>query len=142
MKKCFRVKAIINNLDAILEKIDEDISAHFCPSRIKNLICISVEEIFTNIASYSYEAEDGDVEISYEILKKEDHTGIKITFKDWGVPYNPLKTRKPDFSLPIEERPIGGLGVYMVQEFMDTVEYHYQDGCNILKIARSFKEAL
>ena len=59
-----------------------------------------------------------------------------ITFLDSGVPYDPLAKADPDVTLSAEERQIGGLGIFMVKKSMDSMEYKYQDGRNILVIRK------
>jgi len=52
------------------------------------------------------------------------------------VPYDPTKKEDPDVTLSIEEREIGGLGIFMVKKSMDEMAYEYRDGCNILTITK------
>ena len=99
---------------------------------IQDEILMALEEVFTNIASYAYEDETGNVEITCGV----DGDEFVVSLKDWGTPYNPLKRPDPDFSIPFEERQIGGLGIYMVKKYMDRVEYQYEDGCNIFTIGK------
>jgi anti-sigma regulatory factor (Ser/Thr protein kinase) len=61
-----------------------------------------------------------------------------ITFEDEGIPYDPLKKDDPDITLSVEDRPIGGLGIFMVKKSMDDVSYEYSDGKNRLTIRKSF----
>ena len=105
------------------------------PEMFKDEVMMALEETFTNIASYAYEAETGNVEITCG-MSGEDTDEFMISLKDWGTPYNPLKRPDPDFSIPFEEREIGGLGIYMVKKYMDRVEYRYEDDCNILTIGK------
>ena len=65
----------------------------------------------------------------------------RIVFRDRGVPYNPLEKTDPDITLSAEEREIGGLGIYMVKQSMDKVEYRYEDGCNILTIEKNIDDS-
>ena len=62
-----------------------------------------------------------------------------ITFIDNGVPYAPLAKADPDITLSVEERGIGGLGIYMVKKTMDDVSYEYKDGRNILRIKKNIE---
>ena len=64
-----------------------------------------------------------------------------MTFQDRGVPYNPLAKADPDITLSAEERDIGGLGIYMVKQSMDRVEYRYENGCNILTLEKNIEPA-
>ena len=63
---------------------------------------------------------------------------ISIRFEDQGTPYDPLQNEDPDITLSADERPIGGLGIYMVKKSMDDVSYEYKDGKNILTIKKNF----
>lgn len=60
---------------------------------------------------------------------------MTLTFRDCGIPYNPLEHRMPDIRLSAEERPVGGLGIHIVKESMDTVEYRYEKEENVLKVS-------
>ena len=96
---------------------------------------IAVDEIMNNIASYAYQDKIGKAEIKIEI----DSTSISITFKDCGIPYNPLEKDDPDITLPAEERGIGGYGIFLVKKIMDDVSYEYKDNHNILTIKKKYK---
>ena len=55
-----------------------------------------------------------------------------------GCPYDPFARKDPDLTLPIEERPVGGLGVYMVKQFMDDASHCYEKGRNVTVIKKRF----
>ena len=61
---------------------------------------------------------------------------LVITLKDGGRPFNPLEHEAPDLSLPAEERPVGGLGIFLTRRMTDAVSYAYEDGCNILTLTK------
>ncbi len=61
-----------------------------------------------------------------------------ITFIDNGIPYDPLAKVDPDVTLSLEERDVGGLGIYLVKKTMDDILYEYKDGQNILRIKKKF----
>ena len=63
---------------------------------------------------------------------KPERIPVEILFEDAGVPFNPLDKDDPDITLSAEDRPIGGLGIFLCKQMMDHVEYHYEDGCNVL----------
>lgn len=108
-----------------------------CPAEERRLIEISAEELFTNIASYAYGPQGGDVQVECGLCPAEGGgRELFVRFRDRGTPYNPFSRPDPDLTLPIEERPIGGLGIYMVKQFMDGVEYSRRDGCNITTIRK------
>jgi anti-sigma regulatory factor (Ser/Thr protein kinase) len=92
---------------------------------------VAAEEIFVNIANYAYPpGETGDVFISV----KGDAV---LRFEDTGQPYNPLEKADPDLDVPLMEREIGGLGIYLVKNLMDKVEYEHTGGKNVLTITKS-----
>jgi anti-sigma regulatory factor (Ser/Thr protein kinase) len=114
-------------VEGYLEKLD-------CPMKAMMQISVAVEEIYINIASYAY----GDSIGMAEILIDHDQAlnSVSITFKDSGVPYDPLAKDDPDITLSAEERAIGGLGIFMVKKSMDDMKYKYEDGKNVLTIVK------
>ena len=62
-----------------------------------------------------------------------------MTFMDEGIPYNPLAKEDPDIALSVEDRPIGGLGIFMVKKSMDDMQYRYEDGKNILSVIKNLR---
>ena len=114
------------NLDAVLQPMLRDIS--FCggTKKFQTIISIAVEEVFVNIANYSYE-EKGMAEISWEITPER---GFFVTFLDEGIPFNPLKKKEPDIHTPPQKRPPGGMGIFLVKKWMDGVSYEYKEGKN------------
>ena len=90
-------------------------------------IRLSVEEIAENIVNYAYNNGNGFVEITTAL----DEAGmLTISFKDAGVPFNPLEKEDPDITLSLDERPVGGLGIFICKKMMDSVSYVFEDGCN------------
>jgi len=88
------------------------------------------EEIFANVAFYAYPEKQGLIDVS---LNKLDNN-IILEFKDEGIEYNPLEKPDPDVTLPPEERPIGGLGIYMVKNLSDEIYYKRENNNNILTL--------
>ena len=68
----------------------------------------------------------------------QEPPSITIQFRDWGKPFDPLAKEDADITLSAEERKIGGLGIYMVKNSMDDVNYVYENGQNILTIRKDF----
>ncbi len=99
-------------------------------------ITIAVEEVYVNIAHYAYGGKPGEAIVGMEI--EQEPRAIKLVFKDRGIPYNPLEKEDPDITLSAEERGIGGLGIFMVKNTMDKVEYEYSGGQNILSMEKAF----
>lgn len=97
-------------------------------------ILLAVEEIFVNVANYAYPNGEGEVEIEGIVQVSK----ISFTFIDRGVPFNPLEKEKPDLTLGVQERNVGGLGIHLVKQCMDQISYEYKDGKNRLTIVKTF----
>lgn len=93
-------------------------------------IRLSIEEAVENVVRYAYEGGMGWIEVGTEL----DPDGVMLTIllRDAGVPFNPLERPDPDVTLPVDEREIGGLGIFLCKQLMDQIEYRYEDGCNLL----------
>ena len=126
-------EAKIENLDEVLAFVEAEIESSACPPKLMSQIAVAVEEIFVNIAHYAYNPEVGGAKIR---IVADD--AVVIEFEDAGKPYNPLEKPDPNVHADIEERDIGGLGIYMVKNIMDAVEYRYEDGKNILSIRKTW----
>lgn len=88
---------------------------------------LAIEELAANVISYAYaDSEDGS--LSVEITRQDAQ--LSITLADSGSPFNPLEHADPDVTLNAEDREIGGLGIFLVKQLMDSVEYEYADGEN------------
>jgi anti-sigma regulatory factor (Ser/Thr protein kinase) len=102
--------------------------------RMKEFLTLQLacEEIVVNITSYAYPGDsDGYLDM---IIQKTDR--IVIRFEDGGVPFNPLEHKSPDITLPWKQRPIGGLGIFLLRRKMDDIHYEYVDNKNILTIEK------
>ncbi len=96
-----------------------------------------VEEIFINIVHYAYGDHGGKAFMDLALNKEGDT--LSITFRDTGFPYNPLGKEDPDITAPASERPIGGLGIFLVQKYSNGLSYEYADGQNRLTIHKKLK---
>jgi len=133
--KELKVKADISELDKVLSFADTILESMDCGMKAQMTIDVAIEEIFVNIAHYAYPSGDGEAVIQIEA--DEAARAVSITFIDQGIPYDPLKNEDPDITLSAEDRPIGGLGIFMVKKSMDDVSYEYKDNSNRLTIKKS-----
>ncbi|MBR2779086.1 MAG: SpoIIE family protein phosphatase [Firmicutes bacterium] len=128
------IEAAAENLPQVLQFIESRLEAAGCSRKAKMQIAIAAEEIYINIASYAYAPDKGRAWIDMNV--SDDQKEVSITFKDKGMPYNPLEKEDPDVTLSAEERQIGGLGTFMTKKFMDEMLYEYKDGMNILTLKK------
>ena len=88
-----------------------------------------LEEILINVARYAYTPETGAVEVSYVPAGPRK---IRIEIADFGRVFNPLEADPPDLSRGLADRPIGGLGVFLVRSMVDSIDYRREQNRNVL----------
>ena len=122
------------NLSDVLGFVEETLESFECPMKIQTAICVAIEEVFVNVAHYAYPDSEGDMTL-YIGFNEE---GRNITFRmtDKGVPFDPLNKPDPDITLSAEEREIGGLGIFIAKKTMDSLDYTYENGENILTMIK------
>jgi anti-sigma regulatory factor (Ser/Thr protein kinase) len=92
-------------------------------------INVVLDELINNIINYAYaDADAHQIAVSVRL----DGDIVTIAVEDDGRPFNPLAEPPPDLDLPIEQRPIGGLGIFLVRALADSVEYSRAEGRNIV----------
>lgn len=128
------IDATVQNIEKVTAFVDEQLAQLNCPLKAQMQIDIAIDELFGNIAHYAYNPEVGPATVRVEIV--EDPLSVVVSFIDKGIPYDPLSREDPDVELSLEEREIGGLGIYMVKKSMDEISYEYKDGQNILRIKK------
>ena len=128
------ITAVLENLDTVLQFVDTHLEQAECSPKIQMQIDVAVEEIFVNIANYAYHPETGPATVRVEV--RPDGSAVTITFIDHGVPFDPLAKADPDVTLPSEQRKVGGLGVFLVKQNMDDIQYEYLNGSNILTLKK------
>lgn len=131
--KELEIEATVDNLGKVIDFVNEQLEQVGCSMKAQMQIDIAVEEIYVNIAHYAYQP-TGPATIRVEL--EQEPLSVILTFIDHGVPYDPLAKEDPDLTLSAEERPIGGLGIFMVKKSMDHVAYEYKDGKNILTLKK------
>lgn len=132
MGKEIKVEANIENLEKVVAFLDEQLDAVGCPMKIHSQMNIVVDELYGNIARYAYPGKKGMASLSVEFI--ENPGRIRMTFRDEGIPFNPLKMLEADTTLSLEERQLGGLGIHLVKKMTDAMDYSYENGQNVLVV--------
>jgi serine/threonine-protein kinase RsbW len=131
----------LDSLDEIGKFVIRIAGAAGLDSRATYRLRLAVDELATNVITYGYERSgmSGDVDICGEI----DDKNLTVLIEDTAVPYDPTETPSPDdFDVPLEDRPIGGLGVFLARQAVDEFRYEHVDGHNrsILVLRRPVAE--
>ena len=121
-------------LPEVMAFTEECLDSFGCPMKSSVAICVAVEEIFVNIASYAYGDSSGEASLCFSF--DENERLMTLAVSDEGVPFNPLEKEEPDITLSAADRDIGGLGIFITKKTMDTVSYKNENGKNILTMTK------
>ena len=106
---------------------------HGLPPKVLHEVQLALEEHLTNVVNYAFKDRgEHQIKVCVQLRNSE----LRIDVEDDGVPFDPLKHQAPDLSLPIEEKPVGGLGIHMMRKSMDRLEYRRASGRNILVMTK------
>lgn len=133
MINTLHIKNKLEQLTRLYEFLDLHASAYGLEEQLTMQIKLALEEVVTNVILYAYpDKKDQDIRIDMNYGNKQ----LTIVITDKGTPFNPLEMKEPDITLPPEERPIGGLGIYLVKQLMTEVTYSRSSGKNILTMTK------
>jgi anti-sigma regulatory factor (Ser/Thr protein kinase) len=124
------LSAAFDNLDQLLEWIETILEDYSCPARTAQQFAVVTDEIFANIAHYAYTGTTGDVTVRLGRVGDV----LVAQFEDGGIPFNPLDWPDPKTSGSIEERRIGGQGIFLIKKISDRVTYQRFEDKNLLTI--------
>lgn len=120
----------ISRIATFIEEVGEELDLPLSLVMSLNLV---LEEAVANIILYAYPAKMND-EITIHVAKKEQMLVFTIT--DSGIAFDPTQAEEADITLSIEERPIGGLGIYLIKKIMNEVEYQRIEGNNVFTLKK------
>ncbi len=129
--------AKLEELGKVQKFFDEELEKAGCDAKKQLSISIAIEEVFANIAQYAYPNGEGSVTAEFSFDPAENIA--KFRFRDKGMPFDPLKKMDPDITLNADERKVGGLGIFIVKKTMDSLDYRYVKGVNILTMTKKLK---
>ena len=116
----------IEKLALFMDEIGEELSL---PSDLQFNLCLALEEAVTNVVLYAYPGQSGR---EIELEARSDARALVFVLTDAGIAFDPTQVPDADVNLSLEERPIGGLGIFLIRKIMDEVSYQRMDGKNRL----------
>ena len=126
-----KVECDRNELDRITEALEELGVEEAWPPDLLFKLNLVIEELVLNVIDYGYPGDGSDSDFDLTVTSNAESVTIEIT--DDGVAFDPvIDARAPDVSAPIEDRPVGGLGIYLARKLMDEFKYRREDGRNYL----------
>ncbi|WP_455637744.1 ATP-binding protein [Parabacteroides sp.] len=133
MTNTLYIKNELEQLTRLYEFLNQQASAFGLEEQLLMQIKLAVEEVVTNVILYAYpDRKDQDIRIDMSL----ENGLLTIVITDNGIAFNPLEREEPDISLPMEERPIGGLGIYLVKQLMTNVTYTRSSEKNTLTMTK------
>jgi sigma-B regulation protein RsbU (phosphoserine phosphatase) len=124
----------IPQLNEFIDSVAEEVGLEMSLTMSLNL---ALEEAVVNVMEYAYpEGQKGNVEI--EVTADQQWMTFVIT--DTGIAFDPTMKEDADTTLSAEERPIGGLGIFLVRQLMDVIDYKRQDNKNVLTLRKKLGE--
>ena len=115
------------SVKTVAEFLDTTLGAWEIPMKVVSKLQIVADEIYSNIVRYS-QAKNA------KVTAVQNGTVLSLRFEDDGKPYDPTTAAEPDITASAEEREIGGLGIFIVRNMMDSMDYRYKDGHNVLTL--------
>lgn len=139
-EKELEVEATLDNLATVLRFVEAEAEKAGCPKKETKQLAVAIEELYVNVASYSYAPNTGTCSVKLQTGMPNDTGGcIRIWLRDHGKKFNPLLQEPPDITLSADDRPVGGLGILMVKELVDRLEYMHEYGENILSVEKHWQ---
>ncbi|HEY3706740.1 MAG TPA: ATP-binding protein [Terracidiphilus sp.] len=128
------VKSTRDAIAPAAEKAEAWLEAYHPSPRAKYLAPLAIEEIVTNCIDYAYD--DGGEHTIVFTLSVADQA-LTLTAVDDGHAFDPLAEQGPDLTLPVQDRPIGGLGIHLLRNLADAISYERRDGLNRLTLTKA-----
>ena len=128
-------EALRDNLEELFAFVEQALTSLNVPASDRDKMMMALDEAVTNVVLYAYTADQrGTVGIH---LSRNDNT-ITAEIVDHGKPFNPTAHPAPDITLPIEQRPLGGLGIHLMRNLVTSLRYYRKKGENHLVLTTSW----
>ena len=120
----------MSRLSAFVDRLSE---LACLDEQTRSQIDLALDELVANVVSYAYpESQPGKVRIEARLRGRM----LTLVLTDRGRPFDPTAVEEPDITLDVEDRPIGGLGIFLVRQVMDDVQYRRRDDKNVLTLRK------
>jgi len=128
-----RLSLVLRNDLGELERMSQAVSAwcraNAVSAEAEYQVNLALDEIVSNVIHHGWK-DDGAHQLHVRVSRAENELTVEV--EDDAAPFNPLEVPAPDITKPLEERPVGGLGIHLVRQIMDGLEYRRHDGKNFL----------
>ena len=129
-----RVSNDMREIPGIADKIDAFCAARGMGPVVAYAANLSIDEVLTNTISYGYQDEARhDIDIALHF----DGNRLVVVIRDDAAPFDPTLAAEPDTGAALADRPIGGLGLFLVKQMMDDVAYRHENGFNVMTLTKT-----
>jgi len=127
--KTVRITNQRDQIDTVRKFFDDYSKDNKLTEKTVHDIQMALDELLTNIVNYGYEdTDEHQIDIHFGV----NDDAVKVEIVDDSKPYNILEKDNPDISLSVEDKPIGGLGIFLIKKLMSNVDYYTEEGKNHL----------
>lgn len=134
MKEVFEIENRVEELSVLATKIEAMAEKWELSMPLTMSLNLVLEEAVSNVIFYAFNDHRKHlIQISIAL----EHQILTLEIVDDGIPFDPLSQKQPDITLPVEERPIGGLGILLISKIMDQVSYSRQNNQNRLTLVKN-----
>ncbi|MBQ4005238.1 MAG: SpoIIE family protein phosphatase [Muribaculaceae bacterium] len=129
--------SLVNNMESITQLepyVSEVIASEHLPASFNMPMRLALDEVVTNVISYGF---DPGTMAVIELDTVVRGNKVVITIADQGHPFDPTQNETPDVEAALDDRPIGGLGIFLVKQVMDEVSYERIDDRNVLTLSKT-----
>jgi len=131
------IAALRENLPELFAFVEQTLTSLQAPAANRDKLMMALDEILTNVVLYAY---PGDQRGSVSVCIYRNGHGITAEVVDHGKPFDPTTHPEPDVTLPIERRPIGGLGIHLTRKLLTQLRYERENGENRLVLLSNWEK--
>lgn len=122
----------------LLAALEDFARAHQLPPAVSRAADLALEEHLTNVMEYAYEdRREHEIRVRLEV----DGAQLVVEVEDDGRAFDPTQAPEVDTSLPLDQRPLGGLGIHFIRHCMDEVRYQRRATRNVLRMLKRLPAA-
>ncbi len=141
MNNTLVISATLENLETLMAHGRDAAAACGMDAKAIAQVELALEEVLVNVINYAYaQAKDQAQNHTSDNIELDcswdDNNSLTITVADQGPAFNPLDRPDPDTTLSVDDRGIGGLGIFLTKQMMDDVSYERSQGKNILTLVK------
>ena len=128
----------LREIAGVAAKIDEFCASHDL-GHVAYAVNLAIDEILTNTISYGYEDDEPH---RIEVIVRLEPESLVVVIVDDSLPFDLALAPERDIEgASLEDMPLGGLGLFLVHQMMDSVDYRREEGCNVVTLIKSTEEA-